>query len=404
MSKEELFYKELLSKYLDNTCTPSEADGLFSYLEKNSSNKVLLQSLNEEYKNLSTGLQARGDYSNRVLSSLLKSIDTAPVVQMQRRRWPHMVAAAAIIFVVGISSYFLFKPASSPGKLVAIQKDNSQRFKNDIKPGGDKAILVLANGQSIVLDSAGNGMVSQQGSTKILKLNNGQLSYTTGDTPNSGAAEILYNSIVTPHGGQYQVTLPDGTMVWLNASSSLRFPTAFIGKERKVEITGEAYFEVAKNTAMPFIVIINKGAAVEVLGTHFNVMAYGDEKTIKTTLLEGAINLKNEGVVQRLKPGQQAQITQGKMNVINDVDVERAIAWKNGLFDFNDDAVPDIMRQLSRWYDIDVEYEGKVPDGHYVGSVRRKSNISAVVKMLELAGDIRFELQGKKLIVKSSVK
>lgn len=390
------YYKDIFQRYLNNNCTPAEAEALFIFLEKNESNKLLLQQLREEFEQIPKPVAATTDYSSRVLNNLLSKINEVPVVQMPKRRWSRIAVAAAAVAIV-ISGYLFFNKQAA-NKIVAQKEDIEKRYKNDIAAGGDKAILVLGNGQSIVLDSAANGTLTQQGNTKVLKLNNGQLSYASGT--NAGSNEVLYNSIVTPRGGQYQVVLPDGTNVWLNASSSLRFPTAFVGKERRVEITGEAYFEVQKNKAMPFIVAINGGSEVEVTGTHFNIMAYEDELTMKTTLLEGGINLHYGNEVQKLKPGQQAQLTQNKMQLINDADVDQAIAWKNGLFDFNDDVVPDIMRQLSRWYDIDVAYEGKIPDGHYVGSVRRKSNISEVLKMLELAGGIHFEIQGKKVIVK----
>lgn len=390
------YYKDIFQRYLHNNCTPAEAEALFSFLEKNESNKLLLQQLREEFEQLPKPAVTTTEYSSRVLNKLLAEIEETPVVQLPKRRWARIAVAAAMVGIL-ISGYLFFNNKSA-NKIIAQQEDIKTRYKNDINPGGEKAILVLSNGQSIVLDSAANGTLTQQGATKVLKLNNGQLSYASGS--NAGSTEVLYNSIVTPRGGQYQVILPDGTSVWLNASSSLRFPTAFVGKERRVEITGEAYFEVQKNTSMPFIVAIKGGAEVEVLGTHFNIMAYDDETSIKTTLLEGAVNMKHGNTVQKLKPGQQAQLTQDKMQLVTDADVDQAIAWKNGLFDFNDDVIPDIMRQLSRWYDIDVVYEGKIPDGHYVGSVRRKSNISEVLKMLEVAGGIHFEIQGKKITVK----
>lgn len=397
MSNNLSYYKEILERYLKNNCTPAEANTFFAFLKENESNRLLIRQLKEEFEHLPVPYGTTGDYSSRVLSNLLHKInEEVPVVQMSKRMWPKIAAAAAVIAVL-LSGYLFFTKRAADKEIARIETIQ-QKFKNDVTPGGDKAILVLGNGQTIVLDSAANGTLTNQGNTKIFKLNSGQLSYAQGNAAKN--TEVLFNSIVTPRGGQYQVILPDGSSVWLNASSSLRFPTAFAGKERRVEITGEAYFEVAKNTKMPFIVKINNGTEVEVLGTHFNIMAYQDEITMKATLLEGAINMRNGSDIQKLKPGQQAQLTQNKLQLVNDVDLDQAIAWKNGLFDFNDDVVPDIMRQLSRWYDIDVAYEGKIPEGHYVGSVRRKSNISEVLKMLEVAGGIHFEIQGKKIIVK----
>ncbi len=395
MSPNSVYYKELLSKYLKNTCTPIEVEELFSFLSTNESNKQLLETLKQEFDTNLTVEASTGEYSSRILDNLLTQIAPVPIVKMRQKFWVRTVAAAAILALVITVTFIFYQPNNIK---IAKQEDRSVRYKNDVLPGGDKAVLILANGQTIVLDSVANGTIGEQGNTKILKLNAGQLSYAENST--NASSTVVYNSIVTPRGGQYQIVLPDGTSVWLNASSSLRFPTAFMGKERKVEISGEAYFEVKKNATQPFIVQINGGAQVEVLGTHFNIMAYDNEVAIKTTLLEGAINMKQDAEVQRLKPGQQAQLSSGKMKIVSDVDVDQTVAWKNGLFDFNDDSITDIMRQLSRWYDIDVSYDGVIPEGHYVGSIRRKSNISEVLKMLELAGDVRFEIQGKKVIVK----
>lgn len=395
MNKDLSYFRAILEKYLNNTCTPLELEELLAFFKENESNKLILEQLNADFKDLSAPLNTNAPYSSRLLENILQQIET-PVVPMPARNWRKMIAAVAAVFVIAISIYFFSQP-KSPSKNEALSDNKNLPYKNDIVAGGDKAVLILANGESILLDSAANGTLTQQGNTKVIKLNNGELAYTA----ENATKEILYNSIVTPKGGQYQVTLPDGTKVWLNASSSLRFPTAFVGKERRVDITGEAYFEVEKNPSMPFIVKINGGDEVEVLGTHFNIMAYGDESVMKTTLLEGSINLHASNEIQRLKPGQQALSGSGKMKVIDNADVEQAVAWKNGLFDFDDDKVVDIMRQLSRWYDIEVVYENnKIPEGHYGGAVRRKSNISAVLKMLEFAGDIRFDIQGKKVIVK----
>ena len=397
MTKNSNYYKKLLNRYLANACTPAEAEELFSYLEKDESNRVLLDKLKSEFFDPSPTPRVNHDYEEKVRTALLAQIEPTPVVQMNgRRRWLRIAAAAAVIGILSISTFLLLRQPR-PSNQVAKKEEHKDRFKNDVLPGGEKAVLVLGNGEKIILDSAGNGMLTEQGTAKIIKLENGQLRYNAA-AGNPG--EIVYNTIATPRGGQYQVILPDETKVWLNASSSLRFPTAFAGKERRVQISGEAYFEVAKNPSQPFLVSINGGSEVEVLGTHFNIMAYGDERAVKTTLLEGAINFRNGTAEKKLKPGQQVQLQNGTLKLEVDVDIDQVVAWKNGLFDFSDDVIPDIMRQLSRWYDIEVAYDGPVPEGHYAGAVRRQSNISEVLKMLELAGDVRFEIQGKKVTVK----
>jgi ferric-dicitrate binding protein FerR (iron transport regulator) len=273
-------------------------------------------------------------------------------------------------------------------------------FKNDVPPGGDKAVLTLADGSTIVLDDAQNGNLTQQGNTKVIKLN-GKLAY---DPAKAGAGEIVYNTISTPRGGKYQIELPDGTQVWLNAASSLHFPTAFIGRERKVEITGEAYFEVAPLTPkggqkIPFIVSVN-GSEIEVLGTHFNVMAYSDEDAVKTTLLEGSVKFVNGNNTSLLKPGQQSQLLRnGQVKVVSDVDVENVISWKNGMFQFENADMETVMRQLSRWYDVEVVFKSKKLHDPLHVEIPFNTNLSDALKILEEAGTAKFEIEGKRIIV-----
>ncbi|MDB5087420.1 MAG: FecR family protein, partial [Mucilaginibacter sp.] len=208
----------------------------------------------------------------------------------------------------------------------------------------------------------------------------------------------LYNTVSTPRGGHYQVILPDGSQVWLNAASSIRFPTAFTDKERKVEISGEAYFEVAKNKALPFVVKVNS-SEVRVFGTHFNVMAYTDEAAIKTTLLEGSVQFSNGSASCMLKPGEQSELTKsGQVKVISGVDVDNAIAWKNNMFDFENTDIESVMRQLSRWYDVDVVYNKKVND-RFFAEIPSSSKLSEVLKALELTGKVNFDIQGRKIII-----
>jgi ferric-dicitrate binding protein FerR (iron transport regulator) len=266
---------------------------------------------------------------------------------------------------------------------------------NDALPGRSKAVLTLANGSSILLDSVANGMLAQQGNATVVKLNNGQLAYNTlAEKP----TEVLYNTLATPRGGQYQLVLPDGSKVWLNAASSIRYPTAFAGKERKIEITGEAYFEVAKNTGVPFIVSTN-GMDVKVLGTRFNVNAYDDEATIRTTLLEGAVLVTKDAATAILKPGQQSRLTKsGVINVINDTDIEEAVAWKNGLFSFKSADIKTVMRQIARWYDVEVVYEKEVQEQFHT-EINRNTNASKVFKILETTGGVHFRIEGKKVTV-----
>ena len=276
-----------------------------------------------------------------------------------------------------------------------MQKTEIKEMNHDVAPGGNRAVLTLANGSQIILDSAANGNLAQQGNTKIVKLDSGQLAY---NSLNERSDDVLYNTISTPRGGQYQIVLADGSKVWLNAASSLKFPTAFTGKERKVELTGEGYFEVAKNARMPFRVAVT-GMTVEVLGTHFNINAYIDESTIKTTLLEGSVKVAKSDRQLVIKPGQQAELTPNAEFIIhNSIDVDEVMAWKNGLFNFNKADIKEIMRQAARWYDVDVVYEGNISGEKYIGKVARNTNLSEMMKILELNG-VKYRIDGRKITV-----
>jgi ferric-dicitrate binding protein FerR (iron transport regulator) len=264
-----------------------------------------------------------------------------------------------------------------------------------VVPGKDRAILTLADGSVIDLDSAGAGRLAQQGNTGI-RIRSGKIIYVPGK---AGKAEIVYNTVATPRGGQYQVVLPDGTKAWLNATSSIKFPVAFAGNSRTVELSGEVYLEVARDPARPFIAKV-KDVEVEVLGTHFNVMAYGEEEKIATTLLEGSINVSKGGEKHSVAPGQQAVWKKdGDFHLNNDVDMEEVVAWKNGKFHFNNADIRTIMRQIARWYDVDVEYENVAAETRLGGVVSRKEDIRQLLDYFEMAGKVRFRVEGKKIIV-----
>lgn len=306
------------------------------------------------------------------------------------------VAAAAVVAVCITSTYFLFLNKSKPSETIA--KTHTLALINDVAaPAINKAILTLANGKTIVLDSAANGSLAQQGNAIVSKLSNGKITY---NADNNGAAKIQYNTLTVPKGSKpVQLVLADGSEVWLDVASSITYPTAFAGKERKVEITGEAYFEVAHNETMPFIV--QKGdVEIRVLGTHFNVNAYDDENSLKVTLLEGAVKVERHGSESlNIKPGQQAEINrQGKMELNKDVDIDEVMAWKNNWFNFNSLTVPDIMLQIERWYNVSVTYQGKPVNKHFSGIVSRSNNVSEVLKIMEQAG-IKFKIEGKNITV-----
>jgi ferric-dicitrate binding protein FerR (iron transport regulator) len=325
--------------------------------------------------------------------------EAGAIIQMVRPLYRRWWAAAAVFLLLATSGYFLWQQNVG----TAVTHASSEfpfRAVKDMAPGGDKAVLTLADGSKVTLDTAANGAITKQGDVTVMKLG-AQLAYTSAGNPLS--TTVLYNTITTPRGGQYRLVLADGTKVWLNAASSLRFPTAFTGRERAVEVTGEAYFEVTHNAAMPFVVR-NGQAAVTVLGTHFNVMAYQDEPSLTVTLLQGSVRVSQGNATRLLQPGQQASIGAGSaaISIVKDIDVDHIVSWKNGLFDFDDESLAVVMRQLSRWYDAEVRYTGEMPEGHYTGAIRRQANLSEVLKMLELAGGVHFSIEQKRIVVQKS--
>ena len=303
--------------------------------------------------------------------------------------WRRIAVAASVLVCLSIGGYFL------------VQKNNTteqtaRSEQHDIAPGGNKAILTLANGKKVSLTDAKNGELSVQSGVRVVKEKDGQLTYTAVDTA-SYSLHLSYNTIETPRGGQYQVLLPDGSRVWLNAASSLKYPTSFSTlKERRVQLSGEAYFEVAHNKAHPFLVQTDK-QTVTVLGTHFDVNAYTDESYTKTTLLEGAVNINNTIF---LKPGEQSTLNRiGNGFTVSPAESDDAVAWKNGKFVFQNEHIESIMRKLARWYDVDVIYQDSFNDKTFTGSISRFDNISKILNKITFTSDVHFMLEGRRITV-----
>ena len=312
------------------------------------------------------------------------------------------VAAAVILITLGVSSWFYFNEGAQKGS-------NTLQYANDVPPGGNEAILTLADGSKISLTDADKGELLNTTGVRIVKTDDGQLVYTVNPTVSVKGTALSYNTITTPRGGQYQVNLPDGTKVWLNAGSSLKFPTVFTNlKERKVELSGEAYFEVAKNKQQPFKVLSlanesGRAQETEVLGTHFNINAYEDEIETKTTLLEGSVKVampenRNKKYDVILSPGQQAVLSNNTFKT-SIVDTEEIIAWKNGNFVFGNEGIESIMRKIARWYNVEVVYQGKITDNNFVGTVPRFGNISEALTILELTNTVHFKIEGRRITV-----
>jgi transmembrane sensor len=320
---------------------------------------------------------------------------------IKRKAWYRDVAtAAAVILVLTAAAFFWLNTRNTPKNEVA--KDNIKKVpQNEIVPGQTTASLTLADGKKVVLDSTVTGQLAQQGGM-IVENKNGILTYQE-KAPASN--ELLFNILSTANGQTYGMVLADGSKVWLNAGASIRYPVAFTGNERKVEVTGEAYFEVAHQANKPFIVHVSdqKGGRmdVQVLGTRFNINAYHDEKAIKTTLLEGSVRINLGNSQTLLKPGQQAQVSNGITEVFRDANVDATIAWKNGRFNFEDADIDGVMRQLTKWYNIRVVYEGPKPTRKFKGEMERNLTLPQVLKALEITTGIQFRIEGRTLVIMS---
>lgn len=305
---------------------------------------------------------------------------------VKSKLWTRIAAAASILLFISTGSYFLLKNQPLP--------ENVRQQSHDIAPGSNKAVLTLSNGRQILLTDAKNGKLAVQANTVINKTDDGQITYDK----TSETSESVYNTMTTPRGGQYHLILADGTAVWLNAASSIKYPTVFTANERLVEITGEAYFQVAHNPSKPFIVKSN-GQRVTVLGTHFNVNAYSEEAVVRTTLLEGSVNITSGSLSKVIRPGEQSVLGKDRLDIIS-VDTEDAVAWKNGMFRFTDESLEVVMRKVARWYDVDVFFldseSKKLPCN---GITTRFDNVSKVLRMIELTKQVHFKIEGKKITI-----
>lgn len=373
---------ELLKKYNNQTASPEERKAVEDWYEK----------INGEEPDLDAGHLA--DVKANIFDHLEHRITPAAIqvpASSRFRIYSAYLAKAAIFIGVLLGAAYLFikNPfGNEKQSLLANEK---------IQPGGNNAILQLANGAKIVLNQAADGQISSQQGISITKTKNGELVYTMTEQASANASAM--NIVTTPRGGQYHLILVDKTQVWLNSGSSITFPAVFSAKERKVKITGEAYFEVAKNKSKPFVVATTK-AEITVLGTHFNVNAYDNEETEATTLLEGAVSVKSEGQQVLLKPGQQASLQKNtsRLNMREVEDTEAAIAWKNGFFQFDNADPAAVMRQIARWYNVDVQYKGPLPVKQYNGKIPRGVSAVELVEMLSYSG-IHCTIQNNRIIV-----
>jgi hypothetical protein len=389
------YHINLIKKYLEDRCAPAEKLEVETWFELyrggnrefyDSDQELIEQAMMKSLANI-----------HQKIASSQTGDDDYKVVELKsgfRFRW--IAIAASILLFISIGSYFAIHKKVMPPQQLA----KNRALKNDIK-SNNKATLTLANGKKIVLDDARNGKLAVQGNVAITKANDGRIIYdTTGKVLRTVATgPIAYNTITTPKGGQYQVILPDGSFVMLDAASSITYPSAFTGKKREVQLMGQAYFEVAKDPAKPFRVNVDNKQQIEVLGTHFNIQAYQDDGNIKTTLLEGSVKLVYSNKQAILKPGQMAINDPGKSLLIKEADIYEVMAWKNNLFIFNNENIKSIMKRLARWYNVDVVFDGDMEKVNFYGNYSRAKSLSNLLKYIELTEKVHFKIEGRRVTV-----
>jgi hypothetical protein len=392
-NERDFYVAELIGKLLNGDISAEEDLWLKEWVNESAENKAQFEKLTDPVfleNKLNFWNTIDNDKAWEKLQGKLTEAEFEPV---KRFNYLSLLKYAAIVILALSVSVILYR--RNENRVKGNDKPQIAQAVR-IKPGSNNAILILGNGRQVALKNHAELSINENDGTAVSNKNE-VLAYKHNNNANGGQ-KLIYNTIVVPRGGEYQLILADGSKVWMNSASSLRYPTSFSGSERKVYLSGEAYFEVAKNAKMPFIVKTDR-ADVQVLGTHFNVMAYDDENTCKTTLLEGAVKVQSSIAVNEIKPGQQAIIdNQGQQKITSDINVEEEVAWKNGLFIFNKANIKDVLQQVSRWYDIEVVYEGKVPDLQFSGQLSRKVDFYGFTNILKYAG-LNFTIKGKTVIV-----
>ncbi|WPU93217.1 FecR family protein [Mucilaginibacter sabulilitoris] len=386
------YHINLIKKYLDNQCSPAEKLEIETWFEHYSGG-------DRTFYNNDSGLindamfRSLVNIRERITASETTEVDGKEVRLQPKFRFRYAaIAATVLLFIVAGSYLAIHKKAAAP-KLArrSLPKADTPRSTN-------KAILTLANGKKIVLDDAKSGKLAVQGNSSVTKAVDGRIIYKAADRAASND-EVAYNTITTPNGGQYQVVLPDGSNVWLDAASSITYPSAFTGNKRQVKLTGQAYFEVAKNHEKPFLVNVDDKQQIEVLGTHFNIQAYPDDRDVKTTLLEGSVKLTYKNNHAILKPGQMAVNAPDQALLIKQADVYEVMAWKNNMFVFNNENIKSIMKRLARWYDIDVAFNGNMENVNFFGNYSRSKGLSNLLRDIELIDKVHFKIKGRRVTV-----
>jgi len=403
--QREQFFK-ILEKYHAGNASNEEVEFLDAYYRAFDLRADYTSGL-EEGKRILLKEDLKNAITENILVYKAEKIKTGKkTVYKTVYKWSISVAAA-ILIIAGLGLFYYPQKSNVYQTVNHIKKDRLVTGKDKvipkvtIVPGGNKAVLTLANGKKISLTDVDNGMLAEQANVQITKIADGQLVYSIlSDQHEINNLKDQYNTIETPRGGRYRLRLPDGTNVWLNSASKLTYPSSFSGhKNRKVELSGEAYFEVAKDKTRPFLVktIMQE---VEVLGTHFNISSYEDESAVKTTLLEGSVKVRGfNGKDKVLKPGQQSTLTINEI-IVENVNKEQLVsALKNDQFIFESNDIKYVMRMISRWYNVEVEYVGDIPESKFGGAISKFENISEVLKTLESTGRVKFRIDGRRVLV-----
>ncbi|WP_183574485.1 FecR family protein [Mucilaginibacter sp. X5P1] len=393
--------KRLLYQYFNNSIDPEDCVELIKYIDANPEKVTAMLDHHRFSPNKgpalgeteSTQVFQRIKSDKRFHIPQTESRQQSPVIKFFQKQW--FSVAAILLICISIVLFKAFNIHHTGNNKLA-----SNINKTIIVPGSNRATLTLSNNKVIILNNSANGVLASLGSSNVRTIHNAQLVYKNSPGSNTSSAdENAINTLSTPRGGQYQVVLSDGTKVWLNSASSISYPVAFTGKERHVELTGEAYFEVAKNKDKPFYVSMNN-VQIRVLGTHFNIAAYNNDDNITATLLEGSVQVTKNNSLSLLKPGQQAVVPDGNNDIhVLPADIEQVMAWKNGYFIFNDENITDIMKRVSRWYDVDVEYKDNIKDQQFGGIYDRSKSLADLLHYLEKLGKVHFEIEGRRVIV-----
>ena len=389
-TERDIYVAGLIGKLLNGDISSDEHLWLKNWIGESEANQALFNKLTDP-----DHLEKQLDYWNTIdNNSAWEKLQGKLVTTETTHRFKYrslLKYAAAVVLLLTVSILIYKGNDKSSKKLV------NKIAQESINPGTNHAILILNDGQKVTLKKHAKISLNEKDGTAVSNQND-VLTYKQNQQGIDTEQKLTYNTIMVPRGGEYQIILADGSKVWMNSASTLKYPTAFSGKERKVYLTGEAYFEVAKNATMPFIVKTNK-AEVQVLGTHFNVMAYDDEANSKTTLLEGSVRVQSSSSVHVIRPGQQAVINgHGEQKITSDINIDEEIAWKNGFFIFKDAGIKGIMQQAARWYDLDVVYEGDIPEIQFSGKMSRKVDFHGFVNILNYAG-LHFNIKGKTVTI-----